>query len=234
MDAATLKRRAGERAVEAVDDGDVVGLGSGSTAAAAIRALGERVDSGLDIQGVPTSHQSREIALNVGIPVVDLDQVEAVEVAIDGADQVATDADSASAIGAPPLIKGGGGCHAREKIVDAAAEELLIVVDPSKLVPTLDAAVPVEVLPAARTTVAEELRDIGGEPTLRDATEKSGPVVTDNGNLVLDTDFGEIDDPPSLATACSGIPGVLDHGIFVDLADRVLVGREDGVEALEY
>jgi len=238
MDAATLKRRAGERAAELVDDGDVVGLGSGSTAAAAIRALGERVDSGLDVRGVPTSHQSREVALDAGIPVVDLDQVEAVDVAIDGADQVATggggadDTAADAGVGVPPLIKGGGGCHAREKLVDAAAGELIIVVDPAKLAPTLDAAVPVEVLPAARTLVADRLRELGGDPTLREAAAKSGPVVTDNGNLVLDAEFGTVDDPASLAADLAGIPGVLEHGLFVEMADRVLVGREDGVETL--
>jgi ribose 5-phosphate isomerase A len=247
MDAATLKRRAGERAAELVDDGDVVGLGSGSTAAAAIRALGERADAGLDVRGIPTSHQAREVALDAGIPLAALDEVDGVDLAIDGADQVATadadqvatdDADqiatdaAAAAGGAPPLLKGGGGCHAREKLVDAAAAEFVVVVDPSKLAPALEAAVPVEVLPDARTVVAERLRDLGGEPTLRGAAEKSGPVVTDNGNLVLDAEFGEIEDPAALAENLAGIPGVLEHGLFVGLADRVLVGREDGVEPL--
>jgi len=229
MDAATLKRRAGERAADLVDDGQVVGLGSGSTAAAAIRALGERVEDGLAIRGVPTSHQAREVALEVGVDVVDLDQVEAVDLAIDGADQVATEAGRP----APPLIKGGGGAHAREKVVDAAAEELVIVADPSKLVPTLDAAVPIEVLPAARTVVADRLAALGAEPELRRAGAKSGPVVTDNGNLLLDADFGEVEDPAALASDLAEIPGVLEHGLFVDLADRVLVGREDWVQVLE-
>jgi ribose 5-phosphate isomerase A len=233
MDVATLKRRAGERAAELVDDGDVVGLGSGSTAAAAIRALGERVDAGLDVRGIPTSYQARQTALDAGVPVVELDQVSAVDVAIDGADQVATGDAVAATSGAPPLLKGGGGCHAREKLVDAAALEFVVVVDPSKLAPALDAAVPVEVLPDARTVVADRLRELGAEPTLRGAAEKSGPVVTDNGNLVLDAAFDEIEDPAALAADLSAIPGVLEHGLFVDLADRVLVGREDGVESLD-
>jgi len=233
MDAATLKRRVGEHAADLVDDGDVVGLGSGSTAAAAIRALGERVDSGLDVRGVPTSHQSREVALEAGVPLVELDQVEGIDVAIDGADQVATDdAVAAADTGRPPLVKGGGGAHAREKLVDAAAAEFVVVVDPSKLSPALDDPVPIEVLPAARTAVAEDVQALGGDPALRSATEKSGPVVTDNGNLVVDAAFGEIDDPAALARDLAQIPGVLDHGVFVDLADRVLVGREDGVESL--
>jgi ribose 5-phosphate isomerase A len=132
------------------------------------------------------------------------------------------------------MIKGGGGAHAREKLVDSAAEELVIVVDPSKLAPALDHAVPVEVLPAARTVVAERLEALGAEPTLRDASAKSGPVVTDNGNLILDADFGGIEAPTELAADLAAIPGVLEHGIFVGLADRVLVGREDWVEGLEF
>lgn len=223
MDRESLKRRAGERAVERVDDGDVVGLGSGSTAAAAIRALAERVAAGLDVRGVPTSHQSRAVALETGVPVVDLDQVDCVDVAVDGADQVADGA----------LIKGGGGAHAREKLVDATADEFLVVADPTKLADALDDPVPVEVLPAAHTVVADEVRALGGEPTLREASAKSGPAVTDNGNLLLDCEFGRIDDPAALATALSELPGVLEHGLFVDLADAVYVGREDGVDVLD-
>ena len=240
MDRDTQKRRAAERAVDRIEDGDVVGLGSGSTAAAAIRALAGRVDAGLDVRGVPTSHQARDVALDAGVPVVDLDQVDGVDVAVDGADQVALGSDR-EPVGdtvedadgpwtAPALIKGGGGAHAREKLVDAAADQFLVVVDPTKCTTELDAPVPVEVLPAARTVVAEAVRDLGGDPTLRAASAKSGPVVTDNGNLVLDCAFGTIEKPADLATALSSLPGVLEHGLFVDLADAVYVGTEAGVE----
>ncbi|WP_423750975.1 ribose-5-phosphate isomerase RpiA [Salinirarus marinus] len=216
------KRRAGEHAAELVTDGSVVGLGTGSTAAHAIRALGRAVDAGLDVRGVATSYASRRLARDVGIPLVALEAVDRVDVAIDGADRVA-DGD---------LIKGGGAAHAREKVVAAAADRFVAVVDPSKLAATLDRAVPVEVLPDAQALVARRVRDAGGDPTLRTADRKDGPVVTDNGNLVLDCDFGEIADPGGLAADLSSTPGVVEHGLFVGVADEIHVGREDGVEVL--
>jgi ribose 5-phosphate isomerase A len=219
MDTTDAKRRAGESAVETVDDGAVVGLGSGSTAAHAIRALGRAVDAGLDVRGVPTSFQAREVALEAGVPLVGLDEVERVDVAIDGADQVA----------GFDAVKGGGAAHAREKVVDAVADRLALVVDPSKETGTLDRPVTVEVLPDARTTVEAALSEQGGDPTLRRAERKSGPVVTDNGNLVLDCDFGAMPDPEERAAALSGVPGVVAHGLFVGLADEVHVGAADGV-----
>jgi ribose 5-phosphate isomerase A len=224
-DVKTAKRRAGERAVEAVNDGTVVGLGSGSTAAHAIRALGRRIDAGLDVVGVPTSFQSREVASEAGVPLRAPEDVEAVDVAVDGADQVREE--SGGHDGA--LIKGGGGAHAREKLIDGAAERFLVVVDERKLVADLDAAVPIEVLPEARSIVTRNIRGLGGEPTLRRADRKSGPVVTDNGNLILDCDFGSIGDPRTLARELDGLPGTVDHGLFVGLADAVYVGSEQGV-----
>jgi ribose 5-phosphate isomerase A len=214
------KRRAGEHAADLVTDGDVVGLGTGSTAAYAIRALGRAVDAGLDVRGVATSYASCDLAREVGIPLVDLDAVERIDVAIDGADQVSADL---------ALIKGGGAAHAREKVVDAAAARFVVVADPSKETPTLDRSVPVEVLPDARATVRRAIRDLDGEPTLRAAERKDGPVVTDNGNLVLDCDFGVLSDPGPLATALATIPGVVAHGLFVEMADEVHVGHADGV-----
>ncbi|MFC4405221.1 ribose-5-phosphate isomerase RpiA [Haloarchaeobius iranensis] len=219
------KRRAGEHAADLVDDGDVVGLGTGSTAAHAIRALGRAVDSGLDVRGIPTSFQSRQLALDAGIPLTSLDAVDGVDIAIDGADQVAERND-----GGFDLVKGGGAAHAREKIVDAAAERFVVVADPSKLVDPLDYPVPVEVLPDARPTVAGTVRALGGEPTLRAAAHKDGPVVTDNGNVVLDCDFGPIEDPATLASELAALPGVVEQGLFVGLADAVHVGSADGVE----
>lgn len=216
------KRRAGERAAEAVEDGTVVGLGSGSTAAHAVRALGREVDAGLDVRGVPTSFQAREIAIDVGIPLTTLDEAD-VALAIDGADQIA----------GADLVKGGGGAHAREKIVDAAADRLLVVADPTKEADVLDEPVPVEVLPDARTTVADAVRRLGGRPDLRRADRKSGPVVSDNGNLILDCDFGAIPDPGGLAADLSALPGVVEHGLFVGLADEVYVGTETDVTVFE-
>jgi len=223
-DVEAAKRRAGERAAAEVTDGAVVGLGSGSTAAHAIRALGRRVDGGLEVAGVPTSFQSREVAREAGLALRAPEDVESIDVAIDGADLVLDDSGTGSA-----LIKGGGSAHAREKLVDAAAADLLIVVDERKLAPELDAPVPVEVLPDARSIVASDLRELGGDPVLRRADQKSGPVVTDNGNLVLDCDFGSIADPASLARDLDSLPGTVEHGLFVKLADVVYVGSKDGV-----
>mgnify|MGYP000406886501 CR=1 FL=1 len=218
------KRRAGESAAEIPDDGDVVGLGTGSTAAHAIRALGDRVDAGLDIRGVPTSFQSRELAREVGIPLTDLDEAIP-DVAIDGADEVAADG---------ALVKGGGAAHAREKLVDSAAERFVVVADPSKESERLSHPVPVELLPDARAPVADAVRAAGGEPELRAAERKDGPVVTDNGNLVLDCAFGEIDDPDALARTLSTVTGVVEHGLFVGLVDEVHVGRDDDVDVTSY
>ena len=212
------KKRAAESATEAVEDGMVVGLGTGSTTAYAIRDLGARVDEGLDIRGIPTSFQARELARTVGVPLTSLDETVP-DIAIDGADQVAGDT----------LVKGGGAAHAREKIVDTAAKRLLIVVDSSKTADELDHFVPIEVLPDARTTVAARIKELGGEPTLRAATRKDGPVVTDNGNLVLDCDFGTIAEPAELAGTLSTIPGILEHGLFVDCADEIHVGTDESV-----
>ncbi|MFQ3318263.1 MAG: ribose 5-phosphate isomerase A [Natronomonas sp.] len=213
------KRRAGESAADAVVDEMVVGLGTGSTAAAAIRALGRRVDAGLDIRGVPTSYQSRQLAREVGVPLTTLEEATP-DVAIDGADRIA-DGD---------LIKGGGAAHAREKLVDAAADRFLVVADETKLAATLDVAVPVEVLPDAVPVVEDTLEALDGVPTLRAAERKDGPVVTDNGNLVIDCDFGAIAEPAALSADLAAIPGVVAHGLFIDMADEIHVGTGDSVD----
>ena len=220
------KRRAGEAAAEQVTEGMAVGLGTGSTAAHAIRALGAAIDEGLDIVGVPTSFASRELAIEQGIPVADLDEVAGLDLAIDGADQIGLDSGN--------CIKGGGAAHAREKLVAAAADELLVVVDPTKLADRLDHPVAVEVLPAGRTGVERAIEALGGEPSLRRAASKDGPVVTDNGNLVVDCEFGVIDDPAELAASLSQVPGVVEHGLFVGRASAVYVGSDEGVSVTEY
>ncbi len=218
------KRRAGESAAAAVEDGAVVGLGTGSTAAHAIRALGRAVDDGLAIRGVPTSFDARQTAIEAGVPLVGLDEVGGVDVAIDGADRVSDDGAA--------LIKGGGAAHAREKVVDARADELLVVADPTKLTDTLDESVPVECLPDARPLVADRVGRLGGEAVLRRAKRKDGPVITDNGNVVLDCAFGAVGEPAALAADLASIPGVVAHGLFVGMADAVHVGTDDGVDVL--
>ncbi len=224
------KRRAGESAAEQVTDGQVVGLGTGSTAAHAIRALGRAVDAGLDVRGVPTSFASRQLARAVGVPLTTLDGVDGIDVAIDGADQVVDESGEATR---GDCIKGGGAAHAREKVIDAAADRFLLVVDPSKVTDALDRDVPIEVLPAAWTTVTRAIEEMGAEATLRTAEHKDGPVVTDNGNLVLDCAFGVVDDPNGLARALSETPGVVEHGLFVDVVDEIHLGTDDGVTVTE-
>ena len=214
------KGRAARAAVEQVPDGAVVGLGSGSTAAHGIRALGERIEEGANLVGVPTSYQAADVARSVGVPVRGLADVSGIDVAIDGADQVAGAA----------LIKGGGGAQAREKVVDAAAERLLIVVDETKVSATLEMPIPIEILPDARPAVTDRLAGLGATPTIRQENDR--PFVTDNGNHVIDADFGTIDRPASLATELAAIPGILEHGLFIDLADTVYVGNADGVDIL--
>ena len=221
---AAAKRRAGERAATQVEDGMVVGLGTGSTTAHAIRAIGEAVAEGLEVRGIPTSYQSRALAIDVGIPLTTLEEVDGIDLAIDGADQIA----------GGDLIKGGGAAHTREKFVDAAADRFVVVADPSKLVDALERPVPLEVLPDARPVVEDRVRELGGEPDLRAAERKDGPVVTDNGNLVLDCAFGTIDEPGDLARDLASIPGVVEHGLFVDMADATYVGLEEGVDVRRY
>ena len=220
------KRRAGEAAANAVDDGMVVGLGTGSTTAYAIESLGRAVDDGLDIVGVPTSFGARQRAIDCGIPLCGLDEVDGIDLAIDGADQLVGDTGV--------CLKGGGAAHSREKLVASAADQLHLVVDDTKLTERLDQPVPLEVLPDAHTVVADAVRAQGGEPTLRAAANKDGPVVTDNGNLVCDADFGSIEEPAALATQLSSIPGVVEHGLFVDYATAVSIGRSDGVSTTTY
>lgn len=214
-----MKRRAAESSVSLVKDGDVVGLGTGSTAAYAIRELGRRVDEGLHVRGVPTSHGARSLAVEVGVPLTSLN-VETPDVAIDGADAFDESLN---------LVKGGGAAHAREKVVALSADRVVIVVDETKERDELDVPVPVEVLDFAVPRVRERVEEIGGTLALRESGGKDGPVVSDNGNVVADADFGSFD-APALAEELNDVAGVVEHGLFVDIADEVRIGTEDGVE----
>jgi len=220
------KRRAGNAAAEQITDGMVVGLGTGSTAGYAIETLGERVDGGLDIVGVPTSFGARQLAIDQGIDLVELDEVDRIDFAVDGADQILRQTGD--------CIKGGGAAHTREKIVAAAADELAIVVDDTKLTDELDYTVAVEVIPAARSGVEHAVETLGGTPTLRRAANKDGPVVTDSGNLVVDCEFGTITKPADLAVSLSNVPGVVEHGLFVDRATELYVGTDDSVDVYRF
>jgi ribose 5-phosphate isomerase A len=221
-----MKQAVAAAATEQIRSGMVVGLGSGSTAALMIRALGARLQSGelSDITGVTTSFQGEVLAAELAIPLQSLNAVDRIDLAIDGADEVDP---------AFQLIKGGGACHVQEKLVARRAERFVVVVDSTKLVDTLNLGflLPVEVLPGAWRQVRAELGELGGEAQLRMAVKKAGPVVTDQGNLVLDVKFaGGIGDPEGLERQINNLPGVLENGLFVNLADQVLVGEVvDGV-----
>jgi ribose 5-phosphate isomerase A len=212
---ADAKRLAGEAAAERVKSGMVVGLGTGSTVAWTIKRLGERVKKeGLDFWGVPTSFQAEKLTTLNSHPVLDL--------AIDGADQVDHNLF---------VIKGGGAAHTREKVVACSARRFVIVADESKYVEKLTWPVPVEVLPFAFRLVEKRLTELSGKPVLRQGVRKDGPVITDNGNFVMDVDFGTIEDPKGLAAKISPIPGVVEHGIFDNL-DELYLARAGGVEII--
>ena len=221
-----MKQAVAEAAVAQIRDGMVVGLGSGSTAALMIKGLGARLAAGQlrDIVGVTTSFQGEVLAAELGIPLCALNAIDRIDLAIDGADEVDPSFQ---------LIKGGGACHVQEKLVADRAERFIVVVDSTKLVQrlNLDFLLPVEVLPGAWVQVQSRLKSMGGVAELRMATRKAGPVVTDQGNLVLDVRFESgISDPIALERDINNLPGVLENGLFVNLADEVLVGEiSDGV-----
>ena len=225
-----MKQAVAEAAVKEIESDMVVGLGSGSTAALMIKNLAHALDTNKlkNIKGVPTSFQSEVLSLELGIPILDLASVDKIDLAIDGADEVDPSLQ---------LIKGGGACHVREKLVASKAERLLIVVDESKLVKklNLDFPLPLEVLPSAWKQVKDLIERMGALVTLRMASKKAGPVVTDQGNLVLDILFeGGINDPKNLESELNNIPGVLENGLFVDLTDKLLVGKIENNEIQVY
>lgn len=215
-----MKQEVGKAAAQRVKSGFIVGLGTGSTTAYAIQYIGERIKSGeiKDIKGVPTSFQARVLAKQYGIPLTTLDEVDRIDIAIDGADEVDPNKN---------LIKGGGAAHTQEKIVDSLAAEFVVVVDGGKLVDQLGSTflLPVEVLPMAMTPVMKAIEKMGGNPQLRMGVRKAGPVVTDQGNLVIDVKFDSIPDPAQLERDLNNIPGVLENGLFVGVTDVVLVGE---------
>jgi len=216
-----MKQIVADEAIKEVESDMILGLGSGSTAALMIKSLADAIHSGKlkNIKGVATSFQSEVLALELDIPLVDLASVSQIDLAIDGADEVDPEFQ---------LIKGGGACHVREKLVADKANQLLIVVDETKLVKNLNLSfpLPVEVLPNAWKQVQDVILDMQGKSTLRMARKKAGPVVTDQGNLILDIFFDQgIKNPKDTEMSINNIPGVLENGLFVDLTDKVLVGK---------
>jgi ribose 5-phosphate isomerase A len=217
------KEAAGRAAAKLVRDGDVVGLGTGSTAYFAVTALGERVKAGLKIVGIPTSTQTADLARAVGIPLTTLDEHPEIDITIDGADEIDSKLN---------LIKGGGGALLREKVVASASKKMVVVADSGKVVSVLGKfPLPVEIISFARTVVENKIIALGGSPKLRTRRDGS-PYVTDNGNEILDCSFGKIEDPAKLARELSNVPGIIEHGLFIGLASVALIGRGERTEEI--
>jgi ribose 5-phosphate isomerase A len=216
----TEKELAARAALEYIHDGQVVGLGSGSTSTLAIRCMGERVRQGLKIRGIPTSIASRDLANQLGIPLTTFDEVQEIDVTIDGADEFDPKLN---------LIKGGGGAMLREKIVASASKQLVIVTDSSKQVDLLGRfPLPLEVIGFAEPLVAKRVAGLGAKVMRRqDRTGK--PYLTDEGHHIFDCHFDRIPDPPALARTLSEMPGIVEHGLFVGMASVVLMAKEGEV-----
>ncbi|PYX28611.1 MAG: ribose 5-phosphate isomerase A [Acidobacteria bacterium] len=215
------KEAAARASLRFIRDGQVVGLGTGSTAAFFIRLLGEQVRDGLRIRGIPTSVRSKELALSLGIPLTTLEECQEIAVTVDGADEVDPEL---------RLIKGGGGALLREKVVASATRQLVIVADATKRVPVLGKfPLPVEVIQFAQALVAKRIAALGAEVRLR--AESGIPFVTDENNHILDCHFGEIPDADGLARQLSDMPGVVEHGLFIGMVSTALFAK--GSEVVE-
>ena len=220
-----LKKIAGEKAVEYVESGMVVGLGYGSTAIHALRLIGELIRQGEleGIKAIPTADLIAEEARRVGIPLTSLEEHPRIDVTIDGADEVDPELN---------LIKGGGGALLREKIVAQATTLNIIVVDEQKLSPVLGTNfdLPVEIIPFGRRSLEEYLRSLGAEQKVRTKTDGT-PFITDSGNYILDCHFGPIDDPYALSAKLKDRAGIVEHGLFLDLASEVIIAAGDGIRS---
>jgi ribose 5-phosphate isomerase A len=217
------KEVAARASLDFIRDGAVVGLGSGSTATDVLRLLGERIRAGLKILGIPTSRKTAELAATQGIPLTTFDQIQQIDVTIDGADEFDPQLS---------LIKGGGGALLHEKVVASASRQVVIVADSSKQVPVLGMfPLPVEVIAFAESLVRKRIEALGASVVLRQSNGR--PFVTDEGHHILDCSFGQIPDPPSLALKLNDMPGIVEHGLFVGIATVVLIARGNDVTELK-
>jgi ribose 5-phosphate isomerase A len=225
-----MKREAALRALQFVEDGMIVGLGTGSTAAHFVDLLGEKVREGLNVSGIATSDLTQKQALAAGIRMTTLDEEPEVDLTVDGADEIDPNL---------RLIKGGGGALLREKIVASASERVIIIADHSKLVDRLGAfPLPVEVVPFGyKVSIAmiEDIADeLGLDGTIRQRLKSDGtPFVTDGGNFLIDCAFGPLEDPEALAELLPFTPGVVDHGLFIGLADHAVIADENGARVID-
>jgi len=224
MDSADhAKELAAKKALEFISSGMTVGLGSGTTATHFIKLLGERVRQGLKIRGIASSNNSEQLAKSLSIPIVDFHQTSVIDVTVDGADEIAPGL---------ALIKGGGGALLREKIVASASKKFIVVADSSKIVAHLGKfPLPVEVIPMAAPLVAVKLSALGIRPAVRHHPEGT-EYITDEGNLILDCACGQILDPPALAASIRAIVGVVEHGLFLNMADQAIVSSEREIQLL--
>jgi len=214
------KLAAAKAAVKLVKDGDVVGLGTGSTTTFAIIELGKRVKEGLQIKAAASSIRTEELAKSLGIEILDLGHLSQIDISIDGADEFTASLD---------LIKGGGGALFREKIIASLSKNAIIIADASKKVKKLGAfTVPIEVIPLAYQYVFDQINNLGGNGILR--TIENQTFITDNGNLIIDADFGLIDNPAKLASDLNQINGLLAHGLFINLTSKVMMS--DGTDII--
>jgi len=222
------KKNAALEAVKNVKANFVIGLGSGSTVAYAIEEIGNRIKSeGLHVSGVPTSYQAFISAVKRKIPITTLEEHPVLDLTIDGADQIDKELN---------LIKGMGGALTREKIVANASRKLIIIVDERKKVKVLGEnrhPVPIEVIPFAAKPVTHKIKEMGGTPDLRESRGKVGPVITDNGNVIIDADFGLVLKPAELEFKLKSIPGIVETGLFIKMADVVYIGKPDCTEKIE-
>lgn len=217
------KHAAAEAAVTHIEDGMVLGLGTGSCAAKMVDLLGARVQAGLKVIGVPTSEATAKQATALGIEIVDFDQVKIIDLTIDGTDEVDPQR---------RLIKGGGGAHLREKIVASLSDQMIVIAEAKKRVKQLGAfKLPVEVVRFSAPALMPKMEALGCTPTFRQSTD-GALFLTDEGNYIIDCDFGAITEPESLALTLSTMPGVVEHGLFIDYADTIIIGTDEGVEII--
>ena len=225
MDKEDFKKQAGEEAVKHIEDGMTIGLGTGSTVEYTLRKVGQMIQEGFKIQGIPTSIHTKRIAKEEKIPLTTLDEHPEIDITIDGADEVDSNLN---------LIKGGGGALTREKIIAYNSKKVIIVVDDSKVVKALgiDFPLPVEIVKFGWTSTKKTLETFGCNVALREIM-KGEPFITDNGNYILDCEFEYIENPEQMEIDINCIPGVVENGLFINLVSEVIVGSQQGILTLE-